>query len=765
MSENMHIYKDTAYTTEARAENLLSLMTTEEKIGQLIQNEGFNKYDKSADGTVTIKEEWAAKVKSGDIGNVWGFFRADWWTGRNFDNGITKENAAQAANEMQKLALSSRLAIPMLLAEECAHGLMALGATVFPTGLGQAATFNPKLIREMSEVIAKETRAVGAHIAYGPICDVARDPRWSRVEEGYGEDPCLISKMAEAMVKGLQGDDFNGKSPQVISTLKHFAAHGEPESGHNSAPSHVGDRDLFNVHLPGFKAGVDAGALSVMSSYNDVDGDPCSGSYRMLTGILRDMWDFEGFVVSDAGSIPGLEVAQRVAANDMESAAIALHAGVDLELCSSTYENSLKKALEAGLVSYEDLDTAVMRVLKLKFRMGLFENPFIDQSTAVQTVGNEENKKVALEVARQSMTLLKNDGVLPLKDIKTIAVIGPNADTQMNQLGDYTAPQEQGSISTVLKGIKAVCGDKEVIYAKGCKVRKVDKSGFDEAISAAEKAEAIVLVLGGSSSPDGEIGFLSNGAARVQEVANDSEFDKDSGEGYDRGKLDLAGVQLELLKKLKETGKPVITVLIMGRPLIIKPVIDMSDAVLLAWYPGCMGGMAAGEAIFGAFSPSGRLPLSIPLDVGQLPIYYNTSSGRGDYIDLQGRPYLRFGYGLSYTSFTYANMVISPAVIPVGLSAEVSVDITNTGSFDSDEVAQLYIRDKVASAVRPHIELKAFERVAIKAGQTKRITFTVGYDELAFYGKSLRQTVEPGEFDIMIGGNSEHHIQGLLTVR
>ena len=618
----------------------------------------------------------------------------------------------------------------------------------------------------MAESIAAEVRAAGAHIAYGPVLDLARDPRWSRVEEGYGEDPYLAGRLGEAFVRGLQGDVFDPAAGKVISTLKHFAAHGAPEGGHNSAPAHVGLRELYEFHLPPFFRAVRAGALSLMSSYNDIDGVPCTGSRLLLTEILRDEWGFEGFVVSDAAAVIGLATSQRVAADAAEAAALALHSGVDLDLWDDAYGAHLSEAVDRGLLAESDIDTAVLRLLRLKFAMGLFENPFVNEAVPAGTLGCPAHRAVARDLARQSLILLENNGVLPLTNVNSLAVIGPNADTAMNQLGDYTAPQRRESVLTVLDGIKQVAGaGLTVRYAKGCKVRSQSRDGFPEAVALAQQSEAVVLVLGGSSSPESNTGFLENGAARIVEVRTDSEFDKESGEGYDRALLDLAGVQVELLQELKSTGTPIVVVLIQGRPLKLQAVAELADAVLLAWYPGAEGGYAVAEALFGILNPGGKLSISIPSHEGQLPVYYNATMPRGNYVDWPAAPHYSFGYGLSYTTFRCEDLRVTPEVISPEGVAQVSVTVTNTGAVAGEEVVQLYVTDDVASAVRPLRALQGFARVRLEPGESREVTFPLDRDALACFDAKMEHRVEPGTFTLHVGGSPTALLTGTLRVR
>ena len=765
----MEKHLDTSLSPAERAEALLAKMSAEEKIGQLCKLDGFKSYEVK-DGKPEINQTFKDKFAEVQIGCMYGLLRADWWTGKTWSNGLPPELMAEGVNLFQRYVTeNTRWHIPLMIAEEAPHGFMALGGTVFPTGLGMGATWNAELIRQAGEAIGAEGASTGINTVYGPILDISHDPRWSRTEEDFSEDPTLTSALGVAYVQGMQGGE-PPKQGKVFATLKHFAGHGDPEGGHNSAPSHLGPIELRNVALRPFEACVKAGARSLMCAYNTIDGLPCAGNRKLLTGILRDEWSFDGFVVSDRGAIPLLKW-HRFATDEAEASARALKAGVDTdEGCIDFHSKGLREALQRGLIGMEDLDRAVKRVLTMKFRLGLFEDPYLKNGKAVEIVGCGKHRKIALEAARQAMTLLSNkDNALPLKGAKRIAVIGPNADTPMNQLGDYTAPQRREDIITTLDGMKEL-GAKhgaEIVYAKGCKVRSMRRDLFDEAIKAASEADTVVLVLGGSSAPDSETGFLENGAARGKEVSENSEFDKESGEGYDRGKLRFGGLQLELMREIKKLGKRLISVLIMGRPLIVDEVIVASDAVLLAWYPGMQGGRAIAEAVFGELNPAGRLPISFPCDEAQLPVYYYAQQPRdkfADYIDLSGKPSLLFGFGLSYTKFEYSNLKLEKSSIKADAKAVAKVTLKNIGELDGDEVVQLYLTAKRASVARPFRALKAFKRVSLKAGESKEIVFELGSQELGVYNEDLKWVVEPGPYVIAVGGGLESLTEAELAI-
>jgi len=750
-------YKDASLSVEARVQDLIGRMTIEEKIGQLLCGRGWMMYSKSGN-SVTHSELLQEAIDKQYIGMLWGTLRADPWTRRTLQTGLNPRMAAEATNAIQRYAVeSSRLGIPLLLAEECPHGHMAIGTTVFPTPIGQGSTWNPSLINEMAAAIALETRSQGGHIGYGPILDLARDPRWSRTEESYGEDPYLISKMGDAVVKGFQGDDIKSGS-NIISTLKHFVAYGATEGGHNAAPAGVGQRELFQSFLPPFRTAVEAGALSIMTAYNSVDGVPNTSNRHLLTDIVRNKWGFEGFFVSDLGSVGGIASNHRQAASVAQAAAFALSAGVDVDLGAVGFAH-LMKAYEQGLVGIAEIDRGVENVLRLKFGMGLFENPYVDVEKAARQVRTSAHKELALRVARESIVLLKNDaGLLPLKkDVRNIAVIGPNADNMYNQLGDYTAPQEPDNVTTVLEGIKAAtrASNARITYVKGCAIRDTTETNIDEAVGAAKNADVAILVLGGSSARDFETEFDDSGAAIVsgeKKTASDME----SGEGYDRSSLQLMGKQLELLQRVIEVGKPVVVVLIEGRPLNLAGLEKRVTTLLTAWYPGQEGGSAIADVLFGKYNPAGRIAISIPEHVGQIPVYYNNlRPRRQNYIDGIAAPAFGFGHGLSYTSFEYSDIRLScdgNGNSPV----EVSFNLKNTGNMDGDEVAQLYVKDMVSSVVTPEKQLKGFRRVHLKVDETKKITFLLEMEDLSLWNLDMKRVVEPGEFLVSVGGSSEY---------
>lgn len=754
------VYKQAKAPVEKRVADLLGRMTIDEKIGQLVCPMGWEMYERRADG-VGVSEKFR-ELNSGkkQPGSYWAVLRADPWTQKTLENGLWPRQAAEALNALQKEAVeNTRLGIPILFAEECAHGHMAIGSTVLPTGLSMAGTWNEELVRDAGAMTALETRAKGAHIGYGPVIDLARDPRWSRMEETYGEDPVLSGLLGAAYVKGLQGDNPASDS-HVQSTLKHFAAYGIPEGGLNGAGAHVGPVTLFSEYLEPFRMAVDAGAGTLMTSYNTIDGTPSTSNRFLLTDVLRGRWGFDGVVFSDLFSIDGI-VGAGVASDMAEAAALALKAGVDIDLGGNAYGKGLPVALERGLVTEADIDQAVARVLAMKFRMGLFDNPYVDAARAERVCADAAHRSLSRRVAREGTALLKNDGMLPLsKQIGRIAVIGPNAHNIYNQLGDYTAPQDSSAVVTVLEGIRSAVSPSTVVeYVKGCAIRDTVTENISEAVEAARRADAVVLVVGGSSARDFRTHYEKTGAAS----SSDALADMDCGEGFDRGTLGLLGLQNKLVAEVLATGKPVAVVYIAGRPLDMSAASAGASALLAAWYPGGEGGNAIADILFGDYNPSGRLPVTVPRSEGQLPLYYSQGKRR-DYIDASGAPLYPFGHGLSYTDFVYSDLELLPGS-KSGEQQRVKCRITNTGKRDGQEVVQLYIRDRVASTSQPPLALKAFKKVNLPAGESAEVEFTLTPEQLAVYNPSLARVVEPGTFDVMIGASSaDIRLRGSFTV-
>lgn len=752
-------YKDATLPIEQRVGDLLGRMSVKEKIGQLRCTLAWNYYEIKGNDVVP-SESFKKDIAEGQIGMLWGTYRADPWTQKSLENGLNPELAAKAGNALQRYVVEhTRWGIPLFLAEEAPHGHMAIGTTVFPTGLGMAATWDTALIERVGEVIAKEIRLQGGHISYGPVLDLARDARWSRVEETMGEDPVLTAEIGAAQVRGLGGGNLS-LPYSTLATLKHFIAYGTTEGGQNGNPTFLGQRELWENFLPTFKRVIDAGALSIMTSYNSLDGIPSTCNDYLLTDVLHNQWNFRGFVVSDLYSINGMWHTHHVSNTLDEAGVMALKAGVDADLGALAYEN-LEKALNNGDITIDDIDRACGRILRMKFEMGLFENPYVDAKKAKKEVRSEAHRQVALQAARASVTMLKNDNnTLPLAKTAHVAVIGPNADNRYNQLGDYTSPQDDGNVKTVLDGIRQKIGTANVEYVKGCAVRDTTESDIKAAVKAAERADVIVVCVGGSSARDFKTSYKDTGAA----VADASVVsDMDCGEGFDRATLSLLGDQQRLLECLKATGKPMIVVYIEGRPLDKTWATDNADALLTAYYPGQEGGTAIADVLFGDYNPAGRLPVSVPADIGQIPVYYNKKAPLvHDYVEMSALPLYSFGFGLSYTTFDYSDMKITET----GNGWMVECNVTNTGNYDGEEVVQLYIHDEVASTVQPLKQLKHFARKMIRKGETERFCFMLTKDDLCIVDRNMNRVVEPGNFKIMIGSSSDNiRLETMMTVK
>ena len=753
-------YKDPSFSIDVRLSDLLSRMTLEEKVGQLLCPLGWEMYEIHGN-EVCPSGKFKQLIKERNVGMLWATYRADPWTKKTLANGLNPEMAAKAGNALQKYVMeNTRLGIPMFLAEEAPHGHMAIGATVFPTGIGMAATWSPELVKEVGQVIAKEIRSQGGHISYGPVLDLTRDPRWSRVEETFGEDPVLSGTLGASMVDGLGGGNLSQKYA-TIATLKHFLAYAVPEGGQNGNYASVGIRDLHQNFLPPFRKAIDAGALSVMTSYNSIDGIPCTSNHNLLTQLLRNEWKFRGFVVSDLYSIEGIHESHFVAPTKENAAIQSVTAGVDVDLGGDAYTN-LCHAVQSGQMDKAVIDTAVCRVLRMKFEMGLFEHPYVDPKIAAKTVRRKEHIELARKIAQSSITLLKNENsILPLsKTINKVAVIGPNADNRYNMLGDYTAPQEDSNVKTVLDGIITKLSPSRVEYVRGCAIRDTTVNEIEQAIEAARRSEVVIVVVGGSSARDFKTSYKETGAAVAEEG---SVSDMECGEGFDRASLSLLGRQQELLESLQKTGKPLIVVYIEGRPLEKNWASEYADALLTAYYPGQEGGNAIADVLFGDYNPSGRLPISVPRSVGQIPVYYNQKAPRNhDYVEVSSSPLYSFGYGMSYTTFEYSDLQV---VQKSARCFEVSFKVKNTGKYDGEEVSQLYMRDEYASVVQPMKQLKHFERFHLKKGEEKKVTFVLTEEDFFLVNYTLKKVVESGNFHLMIGAASNDiRLQNVILV-
>lgn len=760
-------YKDKTKTAQERAVLLLGEMTLQEKIGQMLQPFGWQAFEKK-EGKAVATAEFVKRIESQGVGSLYGTLRADPWTGVTLADGLSPKEGAELLNELQRVAVEqSRLGIPILFGEECSHGHMAIGATVFPVPMLMGSSWNVELYHKVSRAIALETRSQGGAVTYSPVLDVVRDPRWGRTEECFGEDPFLIAQFAVAAVEGLQGKSL-AAADCVAATLKHFVGYGSPEGGRNAGPVRMGMRELRNVDLLPFRKAIEAGARSVMTAYNEIDGIPCTSNEQLLDWLLRQEWGFAGLVITDCGAIDMLIDGHDVAENKAQAAAMSVKAGVDMEMSGKIYEQSLIEAFSSGLLEQADIDRAVLRILILKFELGLFDQPYVDPQLAERYIGCAQHAALAKQIAAEGTVLLKNEGgLLPLdKNNGVIALIGPNADHMYNQLGDYTSPQPRSNIVTVKDGLEARLGkgSGRVLYAPGCRINGDSREGFSAAIACAQQADTIVAVLGGSSARDFGEGTinLTTGASVVSERAWS---DMDCGEGIDRTGLGLSGVQLELLQELHKLGKPIVVVYINGRP-IFEPWIDEHiRAIMEAWYPGQEGGHAIADLLLGELNPSGKLTVSIPKDVGQLPVNYIGKRSRGKrYLEMDSEARYSFGYGLSYTTFQYDAMHVAPQRMKAGGEAVVRVTVTNTGAVTGDEVVQLYISDKVSSVTRPLRELRGFQKIRLEPGESREVAFLISDEHLAFTGLDGLPIIEPGVFEVIIGTGSETYAAASILI-
>lgn len=750
-------YKNPSLPPAKRVKDLLSRMTLEEKAAQMmcVWQQKAQKLV-NADGRFDPAKAKAAFKKGLGLGQVGrpsdaGAPATAPWMGR------TARQMAELTNAIQKFFLeNSRLGIPVFFHEECLHGHAARDATHFPQPIGLGATFNPDLVEALFTMTAYEARVRGAHQALTPVVDVARDPRWGRVEETYGEDPYLNTRLGIAAVRGFQGDATFKDKKRVVATLKHFAAHGQPESGQNCAPAHVSERVLRETFLHPFRDVLrEAGAVSVMASYNEIDGIPSHASRWLLRDVLRKEWGFKGFVVSDYYAI--WELSYRpdthghfVAKDKKEACKLAVEAGVNIELPEPDCYLHLVELVRTGILNEQQLDALVAPMLFWKFKMGLFDDPYVDPDEADQAVGCEAHRELALQAARETITLLKNDNNLAPLDpskLKTLAVIGPNADRVL--LGGYSGMPKQNV--TVLDGIKAKVGDRvKVLYSEGCKITRGgswqqdevvasdpvdDRRQIAEAMEVAKQADVIVLAIGGNEQTSREAWGLRHMG--------------------DRASLELVGRQDELVDAMLATGKPVIVFLFNGRPLSIGKLTQQAPVIFECWYLGQECGRAIADVLFGDLNPGGKLPISIPRSVGQLPVFYNHKpSARRGYLWDDASPLFPFGFGLSYTSFRLENVRLTKMRMRRDGSTCVRVDVTNTGQRSGSEVVQMYIRDRVSSVTRPVKELKGFQKVWLQPGETKRVTLEVTPESLAFFDVNMKYVVEPGEFEIKVGNSS-----------
>ncbi|MET8712099.1 MULTISPECIES: glycoside hydrolase family 3 N-terminal domain-containing protein [Streptomyces] len=766
------LFRDPAMPVADRVRDLLSRMTLTEKVGQVNQRMyGWDAYERTASGH-RLTDAFRAEVAAGDgMGALYGLQRADPWSGVTAETGIGAADGARVADAVQRHVVgNTRLGIPVLLVEEMPHGLQALDGTLLPVNLAVGATWDPELYEEAARLAAAQLRARGGHVALVSALDLVRDPRWGRAEECFGEDPYLAARFTEALVRGVQGPAGEAIGPdRAAVVLKHFAGQGATVGGRNSAATELGLRELHEIHLVAARAGVRAGAAGLMAAYNEFDGVPCAANPRLLTGILRERWGFEGLVMADGLAVDRLV---RLAGDPVAAGAMALRAGTDLSLWDDCYPR-LGEAVRRGLVEEAVLDRAVGRVLALKFRLGLFERPYTVER--VPDPGGLE--RLSERMARECVTLLAHDGVtLPLAGLPsgTLAVIGPNADSVPQQIGDYTAPQRPGTGGGVLAGLRAAAPEgTAVAYARGCGLVGGDLSGLPEAVALAAGADVAVLVLGGSSARERDTRFDANGAAVVL-AGNPVEMT--CGEGVDLAELGLPQGQSALLDAVSATGTPVVVVLVQGRPHALPDLTGKAAAVLSAWYPGPWGGRAVADVLFGEAEPQGRLPVSVPRSAAQLPVFYNGKDhGYRGYVDQPATARHPFGHGLSYTTVEYGEPRLSLAAAGAdafagdedGSRAPVSceVRVSNTGARPVRETVQLYVRRVRGGTTWPRTrELRGFVQVELAPGESTDVTFPVEAGTLASFTYAGEWAVEPGEFAIGTGPSSHRTREARFTV-
>lgn len=705
-----------------RVDSLLKQMTLDEKVGQLNQ---YND-DGIATGPVTVDGDKENQIRRGEVGSMLNVF------------------TVARMRQFQDIAMQSRLKIPLIFGQDVIHGYK----TTFPIPLGEAASWDMEAIKLSARIAATEASAGGVHWTFAPMVDISRDPRWGRVMEGAGEDPYLGSAIAKARVKGFQGDGI-GATNSVLACAKHFAAYGAAVGGRDYNSVDMSERMLWEVYLPPFKATVDAGVATFMNSFNDLNGIPATGNSYLQRDILKGKWNFQGFIVSDWGSI-GEMINHGYVKDGRGAAKAAITAGSDMDMESRCYKNNLAQLVKSGEVDIALVDDAVKRILRKKFELGLFDDPyrFLDADREKKEMNNPEHTKAAREVAAKSIVLMKNENnLLPLsKDIKTIAFIGPLVKEHKQNLGFWSIELDnvdyEKFVVSQWEGLQNKIGkNTKLLYAQGCKIEGEDRSGFAEAIETAKKADVVIMSIGEKRDM--------------------------SGEAKSRSNINIPGVQEDLVKAIHATGKPVVVLVNAGRPLVFNWTADNIPAILYTWWLGSEAGNAIADVLVGDVNPSAKIPMTFPREVGQIPIYYSyLKTGRPAecdtcnfyrtaYIDLPISPKFAFGHGLSYTTFEYRDLKLSQSKINRSEKIEVSFNISNTGKYDGEEVTQLYLRDKVGSIVRPVKELKDFQKVMIKVGETKQIKFIIDNEKLCFYDKDLDYKSEAGEFDLMIGSSSD----------
>ncbi|WP_199269818.1 glycoside hydrolase family 3 N-terminal domain-containing protein [Mucilaginibacter lacusdianchii] len=704
---------------DKKVEALLSQMTLEEKIGQLNQYTS----DRLATGPLTPNSAKYQEIKDGKVGSMLNI------------------RGAKETRMIQEMAMQSRLKIPLLFGLDVIHGYRV----TFPIPLAEAASWDMNAIESSARVAATESAASGIHWTFAPMVDIARDPRWGRVMEGAGEDTYLGSLIARARVRGFQGKGL-GNLDAVMACVKHFAAYGAALAGRDYNSVDMSDRQLWEIYLPPFKAAADEGAATFMNSFNDLNGIPATGNAYLQRDILKGKWNFKGFVVSDWGSISEM-IAHGFAKDNTDAARLAMLAGSDMDMEGHAYINGLAGLVRDKKVDVALIDDAVRRVLHKKFEMGLFDDPyrFSNEGREKKVLNSVANRKTAREVAEKSIVLLKNDNqLLPLsKSAKTIAVIGPLGKSSTDMKGFWSVDWENDHLVSLFEGLQNKVGKQtQLLYSQGCAIKDSSRNGFADAVATAQKADVVVMAVGEA-------------------------FDM-SGEAKSRSNIHLPGVQEELIKAVQATGKPVVVLVMGGRPLIFNWTADHANAILYTWWLGSEAGNAIADVLFGDYNPAGKLPMSFPRAEGQIPVFYNAKSTgrpspdgmpapyRSTYLDLPNTPRYAFGYGLSYTSFAFSDLKLSKSTMQANETIEISFTLKNTGRYTGEEVAQLYLQDVTASITRPVKELKDFQKVLLKPGESKTITFTVNKDKLSFYDQKMNWTAEPGEFKLMIGNSSDH---------
>lgn len=756
MAQDKPVYLNPNLPVDERVADLMSRMTLEEKVAQLVGT--WQNAQQVPDPSTMfvgksnefLPDKAPLTLKSG-IGQIT----------RPSENREPRE-MVEFTNTVQKwIRANTRLGIPVMFHEECLHGLVAPGATSYPQAIALASTWDPVLVHEVFAATAQEARSRGAQQCLMPVLDLARDPRWGRTEETYGEDPYLVSQIGLAAIKGLQGDFLPIDKSHVIATAKHFAVHGQPEGGTNVAPGNYSERVIREYFLKPFEVAVKQGHVeAVMASYNEIDGIPSHGNKHLLVDILREEWGFRGMVVSDYFGITDLMKLHHVVATKDEAGKLALESGVDIEFPFADGYKDLAQQVRNGEVSEMLIDRSVARVLRSKFITGLFDDPYADPAVAEKVSNSPEHQELALKAAHEAITLLKNDNnLLPLDKTKYkhIAVIGPNAADV--HLGGYS--NKPGHGVSILQGVKNKIGAENVLYSEGCRITESDPDWdadkvvlgdpalnakrIQAAVETAKKADAVILVLGENEQTSREAWAVNHPG--------------------DRDSLDLLGNQDDLVKAILPLKKPIIVFLLHGRPNSINYIAQNVPAILDGWYLGQEGGTAAADVIFGDYNPGGKLPITVPRNVGQLPdYYYQKPSAKREYLGTTTEPLFPFGWGLSYTSFKFANIRLSQDAIGTAGSVKVAVDVTNTGQRSGDEVVQLYIHQQVSSVTRPVKELRGFRRVTLNPGETKTVELSLGPEELSFLNRDMQRVVEPGAFDIMIGGNSKELVRTTLNV-